>query len=368
MWRRRALRAALAALVLVVGLPLGLGLLFAAPRYRGPVSDHFDGERFTNRVPLPGHGAIDIARWQLGRERGGWADYAPQVVPTVPEERVAGDALRVTFVGHATVLVQTAGLNVLLDPIWSDRASPVGFAGPLRHAPPGVDFDDLPPIDLVLVSHNHYDHLDVATLRRLAERDGPTILLPLGNAALLEEESIAGGRDLDWWDSFDVAEGVRATCVPAQHFSGRGIGDRMATLWCGFVLATPGGTIYFAGDTGAGPHFAEVRERFGPPRLALLPIGAYLPRWFMSPVHVDPAESVEAFGEVGAAFGLAVHFGCFELADDGPLQPVRELEQALDARGVARERFRALAIGEAWDVPTNATSGAGSVLEQHDVR
>lgn len=341
-----------AALLLVVAL-VGLSLegCFSAPRYSGPVTDHFAGKRFRNQVPIEDRGFGDVLRWRLSRKAEIWKGYRPEIVKSPVVERVDGGDLRVTFIGHATVLIQIAGLNVLTDPIWAKRASPLSWAGPKRFAPPGLDLDELPPIDAVVVSHNHYDHLSVSTLRELTRRGVPLVLAPLGNKELLDRRGIAGARDLDWWETHRIDDGVSITCVPAQHFSGRGLSDRMATLWGGFVIETPDGVVYYAGDTGVGPHFAQVRERFGPPRLAVLPIGAYRPAWFMQPVHVDPREAAEAHLTLGARTSLAVHYGCFELADEGPTTPVLELDEACTSLGIPRDEFWTLAIGEARDAP-----------------
>lgn len=340
----------LAAIALPALALFGLGARSSAPAYAGPASDHFDGRVFRNQLATAEHGLREVLRWQRERDVGRWDGFEAETLAPEIVTRVAGDELRVTFIGHASTLIQTAGLNVLTDPVWSRRASPVTFAGPERHAAPGIAFADLPPIDVVLVSHNHYDHLDVDTLALLAAGHAPAIYLPLGNTALLEERGIDGGRDLDWWDSAALANEVTLTAVPAQHFSGRGFFDDDRTLWAGFVLETPGGVIYFAGDTGVGPHFEQVRERFGPPRLALLPIGAYLPAWFMRPVHVSPREAAEAHLTLGARTSLGVHFGCFELADDGPGDPPRELAEARAALGIADEAFRAPVVGGVYDV------------------
>ena len=352
---RRARAAGRWLLGLLVLLALGLFALnrhFSVHHYTGPSTDHFVDGRFVNQVPLPAHGLGEFLRWRRERKASSWAGYSPAPpTPAVPDARVLAGDLRVTFVGHASVLIQTAGLNILTDPIWSERASPVSWAGPRRHVAPGVSFEALPPIDAVLISHNHYDHLDLRTLRDLAAAHAPAVFLPLGNTALLEQHDIPGGRDLDWWQTVPLSADVSLTCVPARHFSGRALDDRMATLWAGFVLETPGGAVYFAGDTGFGPHFEQLRERFGPPRLALLPIGAYLPSWFMRPVHVDPREAVEAHLVLGAGTSVGIHFGCFELADDGPLQPVEDLRVAREALGLDATRFRTLAAGEVLDVP-----------------
>jgi L-ascorbate metabolism protein UlaG (beta-lactamase superfamily) len=312
--------------------------LIAAPRYRGPVSDHFDGQRFYN--PNPGRqGEGAFLKWMLNRERGVWSALEAPFGPP-PPRRVGDGELRVTFINHATTLVQLDGINILTDPIWSERVSPVRFAGPRRYRPPGIRFEDLPPIDLVLVSHNHYDHLDIDTLKRLRRTE---ILTPLGNAALMKRHGIAA-RELDWWQS----DG-RITAVPAQHFSARALSDRNRNLWAGFVIASRSGNVYFAGDTGWGDHFAEIGRRFQPIRLALLPIGAYLPRWFMRPVHIDPVEAVEAHHASGAHTSIAIHFGTFALGDDGQEEPIWDLKQAIAAKG--NPRFWILEHGEGRDIP-----------------
>jgi L-ascorbate metabolism protein UlaG (beta-lactamase superfamily) len=216
-------------------------------------------------------------------------------------------------------------LNILTDPVWSERASPVSFLGPRRHRLPGIEFDRLPPIHAVLLSHNHYDHLDLPTLRRLAaSRQQPIFVAPLGLDRYLESRGITPARQLDWGDSLAVP-GATIHAVPAIHFSGRSPFDRNQTLWSGYVIQSAFGTIYFAGDTGFGPHFAWIRDRFGAPRLALLPIGAYEPRWFMSPVHMNPEEALEAHRILGATTSIAIHHGTFQLADEAIDAPRRRL-------------------------------------------
>ncbi len=311
----------------------------AAPRYRGPTTDHFDGERFHN--PDGGwQSERSFIKWMLNRDRGHWHDWIDAPFGPPPPHRVGEGQLRITFINHSTTLLQLDGMNILTDPIWSERTSPVGFTGPRRHRPPGIRFEDLPPIDLVLVSHNHYDHLDIPTLKRLRAAH---ILTPLGNGALMKRHGISA-TELDWWQS----EGP-ITAVPAQHFSARGFSDRNRNLWSGFVISSRHENIYFAGDTGWGDHFAEIARRFQPIRLALLPIGAYRPRWFMRPAHIDPSEAVEAHFVLRAQTSVAIHFGCFALGDDGQFEPIRDLELAISANG--NPRFWILEHGEGREVP-----------------
>jgi len=264
--------------------------------YDGPVSDHFDGRTFFNPGGTPPRDFADLLRWQFGGGRQKWPREWPSPFPQArPDRRVDGEDLRVTMVGHATLLIQTAGLNILTDPVWSERASPVRFAGPRRVNAPGIAFEDLPPIDLVLLSHNHYDHLDIATLKRLKRHHDPLVITPLGNDAIVHaaipDMKISVG---DWGDSVTVTEGVRVHLEPMHHWSARGMGDRRMALWAAFVVETPGGKIYHIGDTGFhdGINYRAAAGRHGGFRLALLPIGAYEPRWFMPGQHQVPDEAV----------------------------------------------------------------------------
>ena len=340
---------------LVVGGFLGVYALgccvFSGPEYEGPTSDHFDGEHFQNLAPTPPKRFAAFWQWTFTRTPGEWREWVESEPGPRPPERVGEGELRVTFVNHATALIQVDGLNFLTDPQWSERASPVSWAGPKRVRAPGVRFEDLPPLDGVLVSHNHYDHLDIETLRRISKERAAPIFVGLGVNALLEEVDIPGGRDLDWWDSVELSPTVRVHFVPAQHFSARGLCDRNTTLWGGYVIESPHGAIYFAGDTGWGPHFAMIAERFPRLRLALLPIGAYLPRWFMAPVHIDPAEAVRAHQSLGTLRSMGIHFGTFRLADDAEFDPLEDLAIARAASGVSEDEFWVLGFGEGRDVP-----------------
>jgi L-ascorbate metabolism protein UlaG (beta-lactamase superfamily) len=254
-------------------------------------------------------------------------------------------------VNHSTFLIQMDGVNILTDPIWSDRASPVSFSGPRRFHPPGITFDDLPRIDLVLVTHNHYDHLDIPTLKKIALRDNPAVVTTLGNRALLRTQGFTQVAELDWWQQMPVSDAVRITCVPAQHFSGRGLFDSYETLWAGFVLESAAGAVFFAGDTGLGPHFKQIAERFKKIRLALLPIGAFKPEWFMSFGHLSPAAAVQAHFILNAQTSVAMHFGTFPLADDNQDDPVTMLHAALAGADMNGTGFWVLGFGQGRDVP-----------------
>lgn len=328
---------------------LGVGACaFAAPPYHGAEMSNFDGKRFRNQEPIADHGFTDFLRWMFTRNPGEWQQTDNEPGPA-PANQV--DDLRVTWVNHATVLIQVAGINILTDPIWGERASPVSWAGPKRYIRPGIRFEDLPPIHAVLISHNHYDHLDIETLKRLHSVHNSHVFAGLGNRALLKKHGIDSVSEMNWWQHEQLTDEIRVTFVPAQHFSGRGIGDRNKTLWGGFVVESGRGTIYFAGDTGWGPQFQQVADRFGPVRLAILPIGAYQPRWFMGPVHISPEEALEAHRVLNAQYSMGIHYGTFRLADDGQDDPLDDLNLAHSVVPVTRDYFWALEAGESRDVP-----------------
>ena len=317
--------------------------------YSGPVSDHFDGRVFFNPGGDPPRGFGDFLKWRFGEPSVAWPEALPSSHPSdMPPPRVGGDRLRVSFIGHASFLVQAGGLNILLDPHFSNRASPVGFAGPKRINPPGMAFEALPKIDVVLVSHNHYDHMDLPTLHRLWDRDRPRIFTPLGNSIL-----IRGGReDLvategDWGDDYALSEAVSVQFEPAQHWSARGIADRRHALWASFVIRTPWGKLWFAGDTGFGDGrvFRALAARHPDLRLGLIPIGAYEPRWFMKTHHINPADAAEIFRILDLETAIGYHWGTFRLTNEGAETPRDDLALALKARGIARDRFVAAMPG-----------------------
>jgi L-ascorbate metabolism protein UlaG (beta-lactamase superfamily) len=305
---------------------------------------HFDGKRFYNPDAAQVRGLLDVLRWKLTTRPEASPRFVSDVQQSVPPSRVEGSELRTTLVNHSTVLLQQRGLNILTDPLWSERTSPLSWIGPRRHRKPGVSWDNLPPIDTVLLSHNHYDHLDLPTLRRLAACGDPTFIVPAGVARLLRSQNVGPVRELDWGESFSLP-GFTIHCVPAMHFSSRGIYDRNRTLWCGYVIQSQERLVYFAGDTGFGRHFAQIRERFGSPHLALLPIGAYEPRWFMSPVHMGPDEAVRAHQILGAKTSIAIHHGTFQLADEGLDTPGKQLIACAQ-----HESFLVLKNGQSADI------------------
>ena len=309
-------------------------------------SDHFDGRRFFNPNGANGQPFWGVPRLLL-TPRSRWPSEVP-VEPRRPPTPGPGEVI-VTFVGHATFLIQAPGTNVLIDPVYYERASPIPFAGPRRVRAPGVRFDDLPAISLVLLSHNHYDHCDLGTLRSFETRFHPPLVTPLGNGRLLRSAGIRQVEEIDWWETASAAP-VPVTVTPAQHFSARGPFDRNRSLWGGFLIEIGGQRILHAGDSGYGPHFKEIARRLGPIDLALVPIGAYEPRWFMKDIHMNPVEAVQAHLDLAARRSIAMHFGTFQLTPEGIDEPVRELAKALRERGVAAERFRVLEVGESVSV------------------
>jgi L-ascorbate metabolism protein UlaG (beta-lactamase superfamily) len=285
---------------------------------------HFDGKRFYNPNGARERGFLDVLRWKLTSRQEPSPRFVSDVRQSVPPRRVENSEVLVTLVNHSSVLLQQEGSNILTDPIWSERTSPVSWAGPRRRRAPGVRKEDLPDIDIVLLSHNHYDHLDLPTLRWLSGRGSSTFIVPMGVGKLLRSEKIGPVHEMDWGEVRTLG-GTTISSVPAFHFSARGIFDRNKTLWCGYVIVGQNGVIYFAGDTGFGEHFSWIRERFGSPRLALLPIGAYEPRWFMSPIHMAPEEALKAHEILGAGTSIAIHHGTFQLADEGIDTPRRQI-------------------------------------------
>jgi L-ascorbate metabolism protein UlaG (beta-lactamase superfamily) len=314
-----------------------------------PAKDHFDGRRFFNPYAPRGKTSGDIQRWRRERRKAVWPKrIGDPVLP--PPGLAATGRISVTFIGHSTFLVQSGGIRMLFDPIWSERCSPVWFAGPRRVRSPGQSLDALPGVDLLLVSHNHYDHMDLRTLRQVRKRWSPLAATGLDNARHLAKAGIRSAVELDWWDSAELA-GARVTYVPAQHFSARGLYDRNVSLWGGFVVEAGNAVVYFAGDSGYSPYFAEIGRRFPRIDLALLPIGAYEPRWFMRTHHVDPEEAVRAHLDLGAQRSIGMHFGTFQLTDEAIDAPVMALREAVSRANLTETDFGVLGFGETREYP-----------------
>ncbi len=320
--------------------------------WNGPVTDHFNGTRFYN--PEPGHSYGDAragARWLFSRhERRPYPiveqnEHRPELAASIePHE------WEVTMVNHATMLIRLAGCTVLTDPVWSDYTSPIQGIGPKRTRPAGMAWEEVPHVDVCLLSHDHYDHFDVTSLQRLTERDNPLYVVPLGLASLLRYHCGEQVRvvELDWWQTTELTHGLRCHVVPAYHWSRRYRTEATAnrSLWCGFYLEGAGRpTIYYAGDTAMTRWFTEIRRRLGAPTLALLPIGAYKPGWIRNN-HISPADAVEAFGLLCAERALACHWGTWQLANEGWQETLDDLAAALAEAGVEPVRFRAPLNGQ----------------------
>lgn len=312
-------------------------------KQRFPQSDHYDGRHFFNPGPSrPTRGQMQVLRWRLRGGRVAWPTGVSDPVALPPPHVVGADNAAITFINQASFLIRLSGGVILTDPIFSERCSPVSWAGPKRARPPGVAFADLPRPDVVLLSHNHYDHMDFPTLRALRARHAPRFVTMLGNARTLARLGIVA-TEMDWWQEVSVGE-LRITATPARHFSARTPFDRNRALWGGFMISGGTGTVLFAGDSGTGPHWGDIRTRLGPPDVALLPIGAYEPRWFMAAVHMDPAEAVQAHLALAARRSVGMHFGTFQLTDEAIDAPLLALEAARQQTGVAN--FETLKFGE----------------------
>jgi L-ascorbate metabolism protein UlaG (beta-lactamase superfamily) len=289
-----------------------------------------------------------LLKWMCSRKRKRWQHL--QTVSNRPEvDRVGPETLAVYWVGHSTLLIQVNGYNILTDPIWSNRCGPWGRIGPKRIAAPGIPISELPPVDLILLSHDHYDHCDMPTLSALAKHHQPHVLTPLGMKKLLLKAGLQKISEFTWWEKIDLM-GFTITAVPARHWSGRVGYDAMSRLWCGWVVqAPPTGNILYAGDTGSWPvAWQAIKERFNKMLLAALPIGAYSPRWFMKPNHIDPSEAVKFFDLIDAQYGIGIHHSTFQLSDEARDEPKLLLKKALQDTQIEPERFRTLNHGEGW--------------------
>jgi L-ascorbate metabolism protein UlaG (beta-lactamase superfamily) len=319
-----------------------------------PVSDHGDGRGFRN----PGH-HVDrtwrhLLRWKLARHGQPWPRWV-EITPVAPPPPPRDGTLTATWINHATCLLQTRFGNLLTDPIYGERASPLAWIGPRRVHAPGVPWAQLPRIDAVLLSHNHYDHCHLPTLRRLARQEPspPLALTPLGNGRLLRRAGFAAERiiELDWGEAHELRPGCHVRVTPARHWSKRLTMPRNRALWGGFFIQAGGRTAWFAGDTAYDEHlFAQIQKDCGQPDLALIPVGAYEPRWFMAPQHCNPAEAVRIHLEVGARRSVGVHWGTFQLTDERRDAPPRELARARTVAGVAEADFLCLQPGESVTV------------------
>ncbi|NRA73579.1 MAG: MBL fold metallo-hydrolase [Rickettsiales bacterium] len=310
-------------------------------------SDHFDGEVFHNLNELRLRKSVkDFFKWRFFSERTKWPKWIKIKQQKVPFDRVKNKELSVTFINHATVLIQMDGINIITDPIYSNRSSPVSFLGPKRVKLPGVKFEDLPKIDIILISHNHYDSFDIKTLNQLIVRDNPKILLGLGNAYYLDKRDDSNVIEMDWQDEFQY-KNLKFIFLPAKHWSKRRLDDTNKALWGSFAIV---GTkqIYFAGDTGYAGHFKEIQKQFGYFDLSLIPIGGYEPRWFMKKAHVNPKEAIIVHKELNSKKSIGIHFGTFQLTNEGIDDPIHDLNYAIKENNISENEFFVLKNGESY--------------------
>lgn len=311
-----------------------------------PKSDHYDGDKFFNLEETSDKSFFEVLKWKLTTDAKEWPEHVENKNFPAPVLDPRDKSL-LTFINHATYLITLPGLNILTDPVFSERVSPVKFAGPKRVREPGVKFDNLPAIQVVLISHCHYDHLDEESVRRLEEKFHPLFLVPLGEEKRLRGWGVQNVKELDWWQEHKVQE-TTITLTRVQHWSNRHLWDKRETLWGGFFIKSPSAAIYFAGDTGYGNHFTETKLKIGPPDVALLPIGAYEPRWFMREMHMNPDEAVQAHLDLSSKVSLPMHFGTFQLTDEGIDDPVKDLESAREKKSLPAENFPVLEQGQSY--------------------
>ncbi|KUG21509.1 outer membrane protein roma [hydrocarbon metagenome] len=331
----------------IVVFESGADFSVSAEDYKSRYEETIFGRRFYNIEPVKHHNAWDMIKWGITGKRKKWPkeiNIEPGDTPIIRVET----GIRYTVVNHSTVLIQVNGINILTDPIWSMRASMLSWIGPKRVMPPGITFDQLPPIDVVLISHNHYDHMDIPTLERLAKRDNPLILTGIGNKQILKQYKVDNVKELDWWQKVTLGN-VEFCFTPARHFSSRGVTDYNLSLWGSFIIKTPSGVICFIGDSGYGSFVGEIRRRFGPVDLSFIPIGAYEPAWMMETIHLTPEEAWQVHEDLGSRLSVAIHFGTFQLTDEGINEPVERLGKVILEKGEGFGKFLVPTFGKNMD-------------------
>ncbi len=315
-----------------------ISYLLSCKPYTGPRSDHFNGRVFLNPSRRSAKGFKAVGEYVGKRVPDKWPSDLDQSVRENAIPSISRADTQITFVNHSTFFIQFNGQHILTDPIWSKRCSPFQWVGPKRQRPPGVMLEQLPQVDLVLISHNHYDHLDKPTIKKLNKKFNPKYLVPLGLKDLMLKWGCQNVVEVDWWDEVDI-NGIQFLSTPANHFSSRGTFDRNKTLWCGYILRSKSSKIYFAGDSGYSDIFREIGKREGPIDLSLIPIGAYMPEWFMSPIHISPLEAIQVHLDVMSKKSIAMHFGTFKLADDGPVRSTSVLKEGIKKAGLTSQLF-----------------------------
>ena len=309
-------------------------------------SPHFKDGIFHNYKSGPKKNWFDIIKLRLTADWADWPDWVKTKEVKSIEPRVNSEKIKITFINHASFLIQTGGLNILTDPIYSERCSPVSFAGPKRVHKPGIDFKKLPKIDLVIISHDHYDHLDLDTIENLVKRDNPKLFMGLGVGERIDFSYNV--FELDWWQSKQPFESLKLSFVPVQHFSGRSLTDKFSTLWGAYVLEISGKKIYFGGDSGYADHYKQTFEKFGPMDISLLPIGAYAPRSFMAYVHMDPKQAIQAHIDLGSKLSIGMHYGTFQLTAEKINDPITDLRKEKKAAKVKEDDFITLELGKTY--------------------
>jgi len=322
-------------------------MLISCTNFRYKKSDHYSEktDKFFNSTQNIEKSFFDLFKWKFTSEKSEWPSSVPLTAKPKMLDSIATDQANINFINHSTFLIQIEKVNILTDPVFSERVSPVSFAGPKRVHPPGIDIEKLPKIDVVLISHNHYDHLDLNSLKKLEEQHSPVFFCPLGDKELLISSGLKKVIELDWWE---VAQfnNIDIFFVPAQHWSGRGLFDRFKSLWGGYIIKSNKKNIYFAGDTGYSQHFKDIQNKFETINLALLPIGAYSPRWFMQGSHMDPEEAVWAHIDLNSKQSLGMHFGTFQLTDEPINEPSEKLLFNLRHQKINKKEFFTLKPGE----------------------
>jgi L-ascorbate metabolism protein UlaG (beta-lactamase superfamily) len=305
-------------------------------------------QRFLNPTGTEPKGAIDLMKWVFLEKKAQWPRWIENSCKATLKENLQGKDLNCVMVNHATLLLQLPEGNLLTDPVFSKRTSPFQWAGPARHRAPGLGLNQLPPIHTVLLSHNHYDHMDLNSLRSLWKKHDPVFLMPLMNSHFLKEAGIQSDKihELNWWQDFKFDSGFRVVLTPAQHWSSRGPRDRNQALWGGFWIENSHRKIFFAGDTGYADHFHQIQKKLGSPALSLMPIGAYEPRWFMRDQHMNPEDAVQAHLDLQSELSLGIHWGTWQLTNEGFEDPLQALQLAKSKFSLLDSSFRPLSNGE----------------------
>lgn len=325
-----------------------LSLMFGcgcASETKYKISDHYDGKKFYNPTHIEGQSFGEILKFFVTSKKQDWPESVENHLKLNLNADLTQDQVSITFINHASVLIQLKGVNILTDPIWSERASPLSWIGPKRVRGAGIPFGKLPHIDLVLISHNHYDHLDLQSLKKLNNIFKPIFIVPLGDRDLLKDHGIQNVFEMDWWDKKLFSAGVEVQMTPSQHFSARGLFDSYKSLWGSYVILFHGHRIYFGGDTAYSVHFKSIREKVGPMDIALLPIGAYEPRWFMKQVHMNTEDALQAHIDLGSKQSIGIHLGTFQLSDEKIDQPDIDLKMAIKKVGFKESLFVVLSEG-----------------------